>query len=68
MFCPSIVQPGEGKEVLFFAKKNQKTFARRGQHGVTLGARLPDVAGKSFLVLYFKKEHFFLFLRLPDAL
>jgi hypothetical protein len=48
--CKSLV-PGEGKQ-FFFEKKNQKTFEswaepiRRGRSQV----------GKSFLLLFFKKE------------
>jgi len=49
----------EPKEVFFFEKKNQKTFARlvprkRPQAHV----RWQQRESKSFLVLFFKKEHF----------
>jgi hypothetical protein len=42
------------KQVFFFEKKNQKTFTHSG-------ARWPTVSGaigKSFLLLFFKKEDF----------
>jgi hypothetical protein len=43
----------EGKEVFFFEKKNQKTFALSGT-GAGL-VHTPRV--ESFLVLFFKSEH-----------
>jgi len=45
--------------MFFFEKKNQKTFARCVWHPVHQVTRVPAETGKSFLVLFFKKEHFF---------
>jgi hypothetical protein len=39
--------------MFFFEKKNQKTFVCSG----TRVASVSDQRGKSFLVLFFKKEH-----------
>jgi hypothetical protein len=41
--------------VFFFEKKNQKTFDR-----LSRGRRQRTQRSKSFLVLFFKKEHFLL--------
>jgi hypothetical protein len=47
----------EARQVLFFAKKNQKTFATFvWQPGPAID-RMPAATGKSFLVLFCKKEH-----------
>jgi hypothetical protein len=70
---PGFVQPlracnrraKTGEEKFFFEKKNQKTFLV-GLHGLLrIWPRTPK--SKSFLVLFFKKEHFPSFLGLPLA-
>jgi hypothetical protein len=57
----------EMKEVFFFEKKNQKTFAPAPWPPCAiLRQRARQQTSKSFLVLFFKKEHF-LFSRLLSS-
>jgi hypothetical protein len=50
-------QQGQEKKQFFFEKKNQKTFAHRLRaRRDALGGTGVWGAGKSFLVLFFKKE------------
>jgi hypothetical protein len=51
------------RKAFFFEKKKQKTFI--GCRGTIPGSGLNT---KSFLVLFFKKEHFFLILPLAVSL
>jgi len=54
----------KGRKKFFFEKKNQKTFpslAARLRHGLKCGTGRGlscEAPGRSFLVLFFKKEHF----------
>jgi hypothetical protein len=45
--------------MFFFEKKNQKTFVHSGSRCAQRAASLVRATGKSFLVLFFKKEHLF---------
>jgi hypothetical protein len=49
------------RKVLFFEKKNQKTFAMAAGMRVSTSSEMPDEICKSFLLLVFKKEESFLF-------
>jgi len=52
----------EAKKQFFFEKKNQKTFTYEGQHLIGPAAQTFDATGKSFLLLFFKKEVLLFFL------
>src|ERR1700733_8828217 len=55
----------EGRKVFFFEKKKLKTFANCSAGFVTHGRSVLPVTDKSFLVLFFKKEHSFFLSRRP---
>ena len=57
LFCRN----GEGKEVFFFEKKKQKTFACGVRRFVQPANPTLPVTSKSFLLLFFKKEVFLFF-------
>jgi hypothetical protein len=53
--CPGL----SGRKAFFFEKKKQKTFVRCFKRRFPAIKRTLPVIGKSFLVLFFKKERFF---------